>query len=372
MELAGITRLTGYLVDEKTRDVIVLGEVAEDAPALHVEDFAVAFRSAWLKYATRHGHTIYYQDPGCSIDPDAAVVQQLSEIAPQRVSDETMDEWCDICDQPQRVRVMGAPFDSRFAQVMVDADYLMKQLADGSEQLEIPGFTSLGDMRYAAAREALSKDRMPRATGISVNRFWFYPGKAKFYERDGVTTIQECPVTLLTEEQHLTREGLTGLRRPDPQALQFAKGFSAHYDEIAQARPVYRELDGLFRMAALAKLAKYDGVQAGLDYLMNRYPLPKVKVERTLPGVSRVQTVERRRDVEGGYESVRMWLPSCGGVNMGYKIGPDNYKRTTPRSDAVKKGRRQAPAQPSGRKKAVLKARPSPDALAWDMKGQWN
>jgi len=117
---------------------------------------------------------------------------------------------------------------------------------------------------------------------------------------------------------------------------------------------------------------KYDGEGVDLDYLMNRYPAPKAKVDRTLPGVSRVQTIEQRRDVEGGYETLKMWMPSCGGVNMGYKIGSENYKRTTPRGTVSKKGKRPASAQPGkGRKAAILKARPSPDALAWDVKGQW-
>jgi hypothetical protein len=379
MELAGITRITGYLVDENTRDLIVLGEVEPGATSLRVDDLAIAFRSVWLKYADRRGHTIYYEDPGCSIDPDPAVVQQLSELARIDVSDETMDQWCDICDQPQRVRVMGVPFDSRFAKVMVDADYLMKRLADGSIQTRVPGFVSLGDIRYARISDELKTGATPRDTRTSLNRFWFYPGKAQFREQDGVTVIQQCPVTLLTEEQHLTAEGLTGLRRPDPEALRFAQGFSAHYDDIANARPIYQELEGLFRMVALAKLVKYDGEQVDLDYLMNRYPAAKVKVARTLPGVSRVQTVERKRDIEGGYETVKMWMPSCGGVNMGYKIGPDNYKRTTPRSSggaSVKRpgsgarAPKQRTAPPTGKKKTVLKARPSPDSLSWDVKGQ--
>ncbi len=378
MELAGITRITGYTVDEKTRDLIVLGEVEQGAPALHIEDLAVAFRSVWLTYATRRGHTIYYEDPGCSIDPDPAVVQQLSELAQIDVSDGTMDQWCDICDQPQRVRVMGVPFDSRFAKVMVDADYLMKRLADGSIQMQVPGFVSLGDITYARISDELKTGSAPRDTRTSLNRFWFYPGTAQFREQDGVTEIERCPVTLLTEEQHLTAEGLTGLRRPDPEALRFAEGFSAHYDDIAGARPIYRELEGLFRMVALAKLVKYDGEQVDLDYLMNRYPMSKVNVARTLPGVSRVQTIERKRDVEGGLETVKMWMPSCGGVNMGYKIGPDNYKRTTPRSSGGASAKRrgsgakapkQRPAPPAGKKKTVLKSRPSPDALSWYVKG---
>jgi hypothetical protein len=396
MELAGITRVTGYVADEKRRDLILVGEVEKGAPALHTGDLAVALRSAWYKYAKRRGNTIYYEDPGCSIDPDPAVIRRLSEVGQVAVNEKTMDQWCEICDERQKVRVMGAPFDSRFAKVMVDADYLMKRLVNGSLQMYIPGFESLSDMRSRRWRKALETGNSI-AGGLSMNRFWFYPGDAQFREQDGVVRIDACPVTLLTEEQHLTREGLTGLKRPDPMAQQFAENFSQHYAEIAEGKLIYQELEGLFRFAALAKLVKYDKPRVDLDFLMDRFPVTTVKVARTLPGISRVTTIEREREVAGGYQIATVWMPSCGGVNMGFKIGPHNFKRVRPSGGgAAKGGRRQAPAQPAGpgglggkfprqqraggagskapkqqkpapKKSDILKARPAPDALSWDM-----
>lgn len=382
MELAGITRVTGYVVDEKRRDLILLGEVEGGAPALHTEDLAVAFRSAWMKYARRQGRTIYYEDPGCSIDPNPEVIRQLSEIGQDQVDEPAMDQWCAICDEPQEVRVMGVPFDSRFAKVMVDADYLMKRLVDGSVDPGIAGFQSLSGLRQAKVEERLAKGASSSG-GLSMNRFWFYPGEAKFHEEEGVVSIDACPVTLLTEEQHLTREGVKGLKRPDPLAQQFAESFTAHYAEIAEQRPIYTELEELLRLSALAKLVKYQQERVDLDLLMNRLAPPTVKVDRTLPGISRVLTVERRRDTADGYETLTMWMPSCGGVNMGLKIGPRNFKRTTPRASGGKgagglkqqKGRsgsklpkQSGPrSQQPSKKSSVLKARPAPDSLSWDL-----
>lgn len=365
-ELCGITRVLGYVVDEDRRDLILLGEVRAQAPPLHAEDLAVALRSAWLRYSTRRGQARYYQNPGCSIDPDPSVVQRLSQVGSAEIDEEQMDAWCDICDEPQQVRVMGVPFDSRFARVMVEADYRMKSLADGSVEVGVSGFSSLSDLRYAMAEQDLAQNRRIAPT-LSLNRFWFFPGETRFAEQEGVVTIERCPVVLLTEEQRLTREGLTGLKRADPVAKQFAEEFGRRYADIAGCHVIYRELEELFRLVSLAKLAQYQRLRVDLDYLLDRFPLPGAKVPRTLPGISRVRKLEREREIAEGHETTTLWMPSCGGVNMDIQIGPHNFKRApAPKAGSRPKatgGKKSA----AGKKAAILKSRPSPDVLYWDL-----
>jgi hypothetical protein len=369
LHLCGITRVVGYVVDESNRDLVLLGEVEPGAPPLHVEDLAVALRNAWLRYASRQGRTLFYSDPGCSIDPDPRVIQRLNEIGQSEAMGEEIDDWCATCAEPQTVRVMGVPFDSHFAKVMVEADYLMKRAVDGSLELGIPGFTSLASMTLAIAHDDLAAGRPLSLPRSSLNRFWFYLGKAGFQEEEGVVTIEHCPVVLLTEEQHLTREGLSGLSRPDPLAQRFAESFGAHYRQIAAKRPIYLELEGLFRFAALAQLIKYQRVKADLDYLLDQFPVHEVRVDRTLPGIYRVKSIEKRRDIPGGYETTTLWLPTCGGVNMAVRINRDNF-RQAPAKKTTHAGKQAA----GGRKAQILKARPSPDALSWDissLRGRW-
>ena len=367
LTLCGLTRISGYVVDDKTRDLILLGEVEAGAPALRLEDLAVALRSAWMRHASRRGNVRYYSNPGCSIDPSPDVIARLRDLgdsAEGRGADmaDRMDEWCESCSQPQQVRVMGVPFDSHFARVMVDADYLMKRLVDGSLRTKIAGFASLTDLNLTAARTQFQRDGTSGITRFAMNRFWFYPGKVKFQDEEGLATIEECPVILLTEEQHLTREGIAGQGRPDPMAQRFADSFSAHYAEIAAAQPVYQQLEELFRLVALGRLLQYQGVQADLDYLMNRFPVPEVKVDRTLPGIALVNRIETRRQVADGEETMRLWLPTCGGVSMDLKVGPQNLKRVPPKKQT---GRGAKPA--STKKGAILKKRPAPDSLYWDI-----
>ena len=369
LTLCGLAHVSGYVVDEKTRDLILVGKVEAGAPALHVEDLAVALRSAWLRYAPRRGNVRYFSNPGCSIDPSPDVIAGLRDIGESARGhaadmDDRMDEWCEICSQPQQVRVMGVPFDSHFARVMVDADYLMKRLVDGSLRTEIAGFTSLTDLNLAAARARFQRDGTSGITRFSLNRFWFYPGEARFQEEEGLVTIEECPVILRTEEQYLTRGEVAGQGRPDPMAQRFAESFSAHYREIAGAQPIYQQLEGLFRFVALARLLQYQREQADLDYLMNRFPVPVVKVDRTLPGIALVNRIETRRQVADGEETMRLWLPTCGGVSMDLKVGPQNLKRVSPKKQAGR-GAKPAPTK----KGAILKARPAPDSLYWDISG---
>ncbi len=382
LSLCGITRLSGYVEDRKHKDLILIGEVQDGAPALHTEDLALALRAAWMRYAVKQGRRLSYQNPGCSIDPDPAVIQRLKDLGDTDAPDsaamqQQMQQWCDICSEPQSVRLLGIPFDTHFAKVMVDADYLMKRLVDGSVTLDIAGFASLTDITLALAKADFDKGVPSSVPGLSLNRFWFYPGKPEFLDREGLITLDACPVVLLTEEEHLTREGISGKGKPSPLAAQFARSFSAHYSDIAQKQTIYQELEGLFRGYALAKALRYQGTQADLNYLLDQFPVPTTRVDRTLPGMSRVSYFENRRDVPGGYEFRAFWLPTCGGVAMDFNLGPGNFRRapargrSSSRVGAAKPAPRPTPAlgprPPAPTTSQVLNARPSPSALFWDL-----
>jgi len=207
--LCGITRATGYILDRKGRDVILVGEVDSTSSPLYLDDFVVALRNARLMYVQRKGRAYYYAPPGCSIDPNPRVLRQLREVNrkyPNIPTDpeqkqQFLDEWNAIGKQPQKVRVMGVPFDTRFAKVMVDADYYMKRLVDGSVALNIDGFESLTDITINMARQDIENGRASSVPVHSLNRFWFCPGETTFTEEDGVVMLQSCPVRLLTEEE---------------------------------------------------------------------------------------------------------------------------------------------------------------------------
>ena len=49
-------------------------------PPLYFEDLVIALRNAWLRYARLEGNTRIYEDPGCSIDPEPAVLRKLQAL----------------------------------------------------------------------------------------------------------------------------------------------------------------------------------------------------------------------------------------------------------------------------------------------------
>ena len=366
LQLYGIKRVSGYVIDEKNKDIILIGEVDDTSPPLYLEDFVIALRNEWLIYAPLKGNTYYYSPPGCSIDPDPDVLNSLQQISSQISGSSNPDEvqkylnqWCNVCSQPQQVRVMGIPNDSRFAMVMVEADYYMKRLVDGSVTLDIQGFTSLMDMTLSIASRDIQEGKPTSIPLSSLNRFWFFPGENSFLEDERIVYITKSEVRLLTEKELLTKGGVVvGTEKTNPLADEFAKNFSAKYTEIAKTKPIYSELEALFRFVSLAKIMKYRNAasEAGinLDYLLNQYPVKITQVNRTLPGLSNVKEFQHKEELPDGYSIAYLWLPSCGGVSVDITIKDSDIARDSTGSLRETK-------------KYVLKAKPSPDSLYWDL-----
>jgi hypothetical protein len=366
LQLAGLKKITGYVVDGKNRDLILIGSNDRNLPPLYLEDFVVALKNVWLNYAIKKGNTFYYSDPGCSIDPNPLVIQRLQRIgegifgsSSEELILRGIKEWNQVCPSPQKVRVLGIPFDNRFASVMVKADYDMKKLVDGSEKLNIPGFISLTDLTLKKAKEDIQNKREISLAVSSMNRFWFSPGENRYKEDKGVIIIEKSPVVLLTEEEHLNRKGeITGKNRPDPLAHQFCEMFTSKYQEIAKENPIYTDLENLFHWVALAKILKFKSAlaEANLDlsYLLDHYPIPQTKVSPQLPGRSNVKEFKHEKDLSRGrHQTVQFWLPTCGGVGMNLKVDQSNFiKETTTKIVLMKT--------------TIIKSRPSTETLFWD------
>lgn len=391
--LCGITRVSGYVTDSKSRDVVLVGKVDPSLPPLHLDDLAVSLRNAWLVYSQVKGRVRYYSDPGCSIDPDPRVLGQLRELQstpldfsnPDEVKSQT-DAWREIGRQPQKVRVMGVPFDSNFAKVMVDADYYMKRLVNGSVALNIDGFESLSDLHVKMQRNS---DNGPTR---SMNRFWFSPGDVTYEDGDGFVVLKTCTVCLLTEEEFLTTQGtVSGMGRPDPLANQFAQSFTRKYDQIAAQRPIYKQLQALFAFAALARLmkdARADAVApSAFAYLLKTHKIAATPVSRAVNGLTDVRKVEEVIDTQEGRRTMTMMLSSCGGVSMSVRpkrVGPartasapTGTRKPAVTAKAVATGkpavaRAPRPTKSSGLKHAVLSSKRSPNALSWDVPAQFD
>lgn len=361
---AGLTRITGYITNPEDQDLIIIGTVDPFKPSLYFDDFIIALRNTRLKYAELRGNTYYYTAPSCSIDPDPQVLQRLQTLIAQIGGDTSPDkteqgieQWKEICQLPQQVQVWGVPFDSHFAHVMVTADYDMKRLADGSDAIGIPGFVSLMDAMRSHATQDMRAGRPVSLPLSAMNRFWFCPGDNRYREGNGLVTIEQSEIELLTEEGNIDKCGdVTRRGRTNPFAERFARDFTALYDRIAEQRSIYLELENLYRHVALAKILDFRNAlsEAHLDltYLLDRYQVNQQSVPIRLPGRANVQRVE----ITSGNQRTMLWLPSCGGVDIGIPVSEANFKRDQDH-------------QLSDRRVDILAARPFSSAPFWDLSG---
>ena len=375
-QLAGLNTIWGYIVDEENKDIILYGAAQERRTnTLYLEDLSVAFRNAWMKYAELNGNTYTYSYPGCSIDPDPATMRKLNEIGRAAGSDrkpglveEDLNQWRTVCEQWQQVRVLGVPFNSRFGAAMVKADYDMKVLVDGTDRLDIPGFNSLIGMKMCLVEDAVAS-RQPISVSLAgMNRFWFYPGPNRYEEDDGIVWIKDCPVVLLTEEMALGRKGGYGSAGSiDPLAEKFAKDFSNLYARVAEERPIYTDLENLFRFVALVKVINFkEGTQnsglniaprltAGLDLrcLLDELPIQPISVAKQLRGRSAIKEFKHTEESAAQRTIYQLWLQSCGGVDIKIDVVKGQFTGPSPLLRRMKR--------------AILAARPSPAALFWDL-----
>lgn len=366
LTLSGLKTIIGYIVDNTNNDIIIFGRLDRRQPAMYIEDIVIALRNAWLKYAVLKSNTIAYSFPGCSIDPNPETIKRLQLIAQKIMASSSFERieqelkaWKRICNEKQNVRVMGIPFDTRFARIMVEADYDMKCIVDGTDELNIPGLTSLADMKLEIIRQAIVNNRQITISPVSMDRFWFYPG-ANIYEEDqGIVLIKECPVTLLTEEMYVRAGGrYTPGHRADSLAKIFAESFSILYDAVEYERPIYRELENLFRLVALAKIIKFKSahLEAGLDidYLLERFQVSEEPVDKTLPGRSAVKEFEHCQDSGMGSRTAKLWMPSCGGVSVNIQPEPTNFVKNST-------------GMLSNLKARILNSRPAKTDLSWEV-----
>ncbi len=299
--LGGITLLQGYAIDICRGDIVLFGIADQQLPYLHLEDLIVAMRNAWFKFSVRKGNTVSYSAPGCSIDPDPIVAQELSRV--------TTDRWDQVCQKPQQVRVLGIPTDLHFAQVMVQADYDMKRIVNGMDS--IPEIESLTDIHIKRMKDRVDSGKIGAAPP-ALSRFWFSPGENVILVNSEGAILEKSEIRLLTEAEHLSPGKMVGTGRADPLSKIFAQEFTRKFDEISSQRPVYKELENLFRFVSIAKVLKSRNAAeiAGLDLsvLLDRYILTPTHVSRTLPGVP------CRNELK--YNGYEMRLRSCGGVSM--------------------------------------------------------
>lgn len=350
--LEKLTRLDGFVTDAQTQDILIWGLSEPGQPQLHLEDFAVALRAAHGRYGVRRGQTILMATPAISIDPNLEAIRELATINGRDTK--RREKHARICSQAQTVRIEGMPRHTRVVKALVDADYRMKQVAQGTIELPIeqpfPGHFTLQVKKWREEIESgASRTLRPRNT-----RYWFEPGAFSCQaSAEGDTVFLDTAQVVLRDEDRVV-----GTTRPsgnaDPLAKAFTCAWSERMEDTFRAEQIWRDMYNVFRFFALARVMADRDVFRQVSFeggaLLERYEIPHVTVPMTLPGLGRWEEFER---MSHGGERTSTELFStyvCGGVRVGF-TRPLDMKPDT------------GATQTSGR--MALGSRPNFETVSW-------
>lgn len=284
--LAGIQRIEYVLVYPEQQDIVLAGPgegwkinengdtvgVTTGQPVVRLDDLLVALRT--VEAARREGISV-------SIDPTPEGRQRFQQLfqRQKRFSPQVVAALGEALG-PQMITFTGVPTDSRFARILVAADYQMKQLGMNLEKAPVPDLPGFLDLLRA-------KNRMP---ATDMPRWWLacnYEPLVRSEDRL-VWQLRGQGVKALTEDEAQAADGTTtGTGRQDPIAKEWADRFTKVFPELAKKDLVFAELRNLMDLCVVAALIQKEdllglaGCQLPLltnpkgDLMIDNWTVPK-------------------------------------------------------------------------------------------------
>ncbi|QEG42713.1 DUF1598 domain-containing protein [Roseimaritima ulvae] len=272
--LAGLQRVEYVLVYPEQQDIVLAGPaepwvVREDAsvvgahsgqPTLLLEDLMIAMQS--VEMARQAGIS-------CSIEPTAEGRQRLNallrraqrnRLTDPRVLEPAMRE----AFGPQTVKLTGVPTDSRYARVLVAADFEMKRIAMELAEAPIQGLPSYMTM---AKNQRQSSSTNPR---------WWMTTNYNALERTAdrlAWRISGQGVKTLTESDRLLADGnVEQAGRTNKTAQKWAELMTEKYPELARSQAIFGDLRNIMDLSVIATLITQERLEqhsgCDLDVLM--------------------------------------------------------------------------------------------------------
>ena len=261
--LAGLRRIEHVLVDQEHHDILLVGPaegwkvdangnvvgLASELPVMQLDDLLTALRAADAK-----------EQISCSIDPTPEGVVRLRQASRHLTAQSSPQENASIMSEAlgdQTVSVTGVPADSRFARVLVAADFRMKSISlefEPSPVRSLPSFLSM----------------MNRSHTVASPRFWLEPTYAEVVRNEAGTVwkLSGASVKAMSETDYVNANGeRAGSGRTDAASQKWAQRMTKAYPELSKAEPIFAEVQNcmdfavvaaLLRQAELIRVAQYD------------------------------------------------------------------------------------------------------------------
>jgi hypothetical protein len=303
--LGGLQRIRYLFVYPEQGDLVLAGPgegwqvnqegavvgVQSGRPVLQLEDLLVALRTA----SPTGGQVI-----SCSIEPTAEGRRRLEALRLSTIGNP--QQTLALMEQqlgPQNILVTGVPDTSRFAQVLVSADYRMKRIAMKFDPSPVKGLKSYLDMASAS-----SASQTPR--------WWMTTNyEPLLKDPEGLAwELRGQGVKAMTEEDVFEDGVRQKTGKANPQAQKWAELMTEHFEELAARDTIFGELRNCMDLAIVAALITREnlGEKAGysMPLLLDQGELAIARYEAPKSVHSMASAVKKRRNwiisVSGGVE----------------------------------------------------------------------
>jgi tetratricopeptide (TPR) repeat protein len=242
--LGGISKPTAIVYEPESDDWILVGERDEKSSILTLDDWVVALRARFL-----HGD----EDPGVTIEPGEDAFHATR----------------------QSVRFFGGVEKTNFGKVCLDADWLMKKIGLGLENVPTKKLRTYYEL---AQEEAKGAGEIKRDV---LSRFWFLPiiSRVNVLDSDNVILLERFKMGVFTEllAVKINDEPITDLSDfAHYPSEEFARSFSENYTSLRETWEVLNTLQGLTRLAALAKGLTQAIWKPEIHFWLSEYPVALV------------------------------------------------------------------------------------------------
>jgi hypothetical protein len=315
LSLAGLTRVEYVFFYPETRDIVIAGSaegvVADPAgrfvgtqsgkPVLMLEDMVTALRA----YAPAQKPTSVIS---VSIDPTPEGLQRLNQFLAAvrgnvRPGDAerlamSLKENLGL----QTVSIKGIPHTTNFARVLVEADYRMKLIGIGLEQLPVP------------MASYVERANPAQVASNAMERWYFQPNyDGVAVSEDGLAMkLNDRGVQLVGENE---RVGAGGQRvvsgRTNRASQAFCQDFTKKYPLIADRVPVYAEMRNLIDAAIAAAYIQQQDFYGQADWNMATFGDESQFAVQTHTAPHQVETA-----VNAIWKGSTLMTPLGGGVNV--------------------------------------------------------
>lgn len=284
----GFTWFFGYVVDAKRNDVILLGVKDPTKPPLDLDCLATAIKAVETA-----------STPACSLDDNPDPKYQKSIVR-------------------------GVPWNTRWAEVMIDADYEMKKVGQGKSNPGIAGMRSWFDNNFEYSKQHFKTGKSHRE-----NRWWFnFDGqtdRAVGSSSGDVVVLYRNPVRVSTEAKI---QGAYGTGQVNPMAQLFADDFTRNIDTLGRRYPSVNELLSLYRLYDVFFHLHNAGHHSApaLKYWFDFYNPPYAGPPQTVPTLKREQSAKW----SSGSTTYSLVSKVEGGVQMRLALSPETLQTTPP------------------------------------------